>query len=308
MSMNLEYCPLCEGTEFRELFSASDPHYGIPGTHRIVRCRLCSLVFLDPMYSDAELAAFYGMISTEYFAYQDHLQQNSGKEFLKRVLGYCAGTKDPAFERPGAVLDLGCGTGWFLQRMRARGWQAFGVEVSREAAKMGRESHGLEIFNGTLQQANFPSQFFDYVRSNHSFEHLSCPDATLEEIRRILKPNGKLFIGVPNIDGLYSRIFRQHWWHLAAPLHTFGYSKRTLSEFLAKHGFRVEKVSYNSDYFGLVGSLQIWLNRNTGGTSMQGSLVNFHPVRLLCQWATNCVDLAGQGDAMEVIGVKVESR
>jgi SAM-dependent methyltransferase len=256
------------------------------------------------MYSEQELAAFYGMISTEYFAYQDHSRHDRRKELLKRVLGYYTGTTDPEFDSPGTVLDLGCGTGWFLERMRARGWRAFGVELNGEAARFGRESHSLEIFNGTLQQAKFPAGFFDYVRSNHSFEHLNCPDSTLDEIRRILKPKGKLFIGVPNIGGLYFKVFRQYWWHLTAPLHTFGYSKRTLSQLLAKHGFRVGKVSYNSDYFGLIGSLQIFLNRNTGRTSMRGRLVNSHLGRLACQWITNGVDFANLGDGLEVTSVK----
>jgi hypothetical protein len=59
MSKLLSYCPLCTGTHIEQLYEASDPHYGIPGSYRVVRCTDCSLVFLNPMFSDEELTALH---------------------------------------------------------------------------------------------------------------------------------------------------------------------------------------------------------------------------------------------------------
>jgi predicted SAM-dependent methyltransferase len=190
--------------------------------------------------------------------------------------------------------------------MRDRGWTVSGVEINPSAAALGRHSKGLDIFSGTLQQAEFPDNYFDYIRSNHSLEHISCPGGTLDEVHRILKPNGKLFIGVPNIDSLSARLFKQYWWHLCAPVHTFGYSIKTLSRLLAKHKFRVERISCNSDWFGILGSLQIWMNRENGKKSMDGKLANIYLVRLFCQWIANLADLAHQGDMIEVTAMKAE--
>jgi len=303
MSKPLRFCPLCEATSFKELYIARDRHYGIPGSYRVVRCADCSLTFLNPTFSDQELAGLY---PHDYYAYQDNFRTNRWKQLVKRLLGYSVGTKEPHFETAGTVLDVGCGSGWFLDAMRGRGWIAYGVEISESAAKLGQESRGLQIFQGTIRDADFPSEFFDYVRSNHSFEHMSCPNDTLNEIQRILKPRGKLLIGVPNVDSLNARVFKQHWWYLGAPVHPFNYSVKTLSRMLAKHNFRVERVSFNSDYFGLLGSFQIWLNSGNGKKSMEGSLVGSHLLRLISQWVTNLVDLVGSGDEVEITATKVQ--
>jgi len=303
MSEELQVCPLCGTGRFKELYVAKDRHYGIRGFHRIVRCNECFLVFLNPMYSGEELAAFY---PNDYYAYQDNFATSRWRQLARRILGYLVGTKEPKFERPGTVLDLGCGSGWFLEHLRAQGWSTYGVEISDQAAVLGRESRGLQIFSGTLQEAKFPSEFFDYVRANQSFEHMSCPNETLDEIYRILKPKGKLLLAVPNVASVNAHIFKQYWWHLCAPVHAFNYSKETLLRFLKKHQFQVERVSFNSDYFGILGSSQIWLNRKNGKKSGEGWVVNNYPLRFVCQCVANLLDFAGQGDLIEITAVRRE--
>jgi SAM-dependent methyltransferase len=261
-------------------------------------------MFLNPMLSDEELNALY---PTDYYAYQDNFRRSRWKELAKGLLGYKIGTKDPHFETPGTVLDLGCGSGWFMHSMRARGWTTYGVEISKAASALG-ESKGLQIFHGTLQQANFPSDFFDYVRSNHSFEHMSCPNETLDEIHRVLKPQGRLLLGVPNVDGLYAKVFKKYWWYLGAPVHPFTYSVRTLLQMVAKHGFSTERVTYNSDSSGLLGSLQIWSNRNNQRKSTEGFLINTVPLKVVCHWLAKFVDLFRLGDAIEVTARKISRR
>lgn len=300
MSQALQHCPLCNADDFRELYLTSDRHYGISGLYRVVRCLKCFLVMLNPMYSDAELAALY---PSDYYAYQGNIQVRQWRQFIRRKLGYYLGPRDPYFESPGTVLDLGCGTGWSLEQLRKDGWDTYGVEISEKAASVGN-ARGLRIFPGTLEAAKFPTDFFDYVRSNHSFEHISQPNEALEEIHRILKPKGKLLVGVPNIGSLNARMFKRYWWHLCAPVHAFSYSKDTLCRMLEKHGFRVEGVRFNSDYFGILGSLQIWMNRKDGKKSTDGSLIFNYPLRFVCQCAANLMDLAGQGDMIEITASK----
>lgn len=296
----LTRCPLCETTDIRQIYVARDRHYGIQGQHRVVRCASCALIFLNPMYSDERLASFY---PGDYYAYQEQAKNSPRREALKSLLGYKTGTKDPSFESPGTMLDLGCGSGWLLEKMGSRGWTALGVEISDHAAKLGR-AKGLDIFCGTLQEANFPSEHFDYVRSNHSFEHISCPHETLEEIYRILKPHGKLLIGVPNTKSVSAFVFRQHWWYLTVPVHVFNYSTENLRRLLTQHNFRIERVCLNSDYHGLVGSFQIWLNRKSEKKSTEGKVFNNDLLRLTSQWAVNLIDLLGWGDCVEVTAVK----
>jgi SAM-dependent methyltransferase len=301
VSFDLEACPLCGGQGNVPIYITRDRHYGIPGLYRIVRCAGCSLVFLNPMYSDQELSKLY---PDDYYAYQENSHRSRWKEVVKSIFGYRVGTRDPTFFKPGRMLDLGCGSGWFISSMRDQGWQTHGVEISSVAAELGRKTAALDIFSGTLEQASFPAEFFDYIRSNHSFEHISSPNETLDEIHRILKPHGKLLIGVPNEGSLTSKIFGQYWWYRGVPVHPFTYSVQTLSRLLRKHRFVVEKVAYNSDCCGILGSFQIWLNRENGRRSSEGAMFNSRLLRILCHWSAKFTDLLKLGDEIEITAVK----
>lgn len=300
VSILLTSCPLCSSHELVNLFQARDPHYGIPGMHWIMRCKGCSLVFVNPMYDDAESAQLY---PDDYYAYQEASALPSWKRVCKKILGYRLGTKEPRFGSVGAALDVGCGSGEFLESMNAQGWIAQGVEISAKASRAG-QAKGLQIVNGRLPDAQFPAQSFDYVRASHSLEHMSNPHAVLEEMHRVLKPEGKLLIAVPNVDSWNAKLFKQYWWHLCPPLHAFGYSVHTLSRLLAQHHFRVQRVTFNSDYLGILGSAQIWRNRNNGKKSSDGWLFANRPLRVLCGWLASLADCAHRGDMIEVIATK----
>jgi SAM-dependent methyltransferase len=301
MSFELKTCPLCEGQSHEQIYLAKDRHYGIPGLYPIVRCADCSLVFLNPMYSDEELSSLY---PKDYYAYQNNFHRNRWKETLKTILRCRTGTQDPTFPVPGRMLDLGCGSGWFMSDMRDQGWETHGVEISSPAAELGRKTAALNIFSGTLEQAVFPPEFFDYVRSNHSFEHIARPKETLDEIHRVLKRGGKLLIGVPNEASLTSRVFGPYWWYRGAPVHPFTYSVKTLCELLKKQRFVIEKVVYNSNCCGILGSFQIWLNRGNLRKSSEGVVFNKHLLRILCHWTAKLTDLLKLGDEIEITAMR----
>lgn len=296
-------CPLCGETDLRELFKARDPHYGIPGEYRIVRCAACTLHFVNPMPSDEELASLY---PSDYYAYHDPPKASQWKLKAKKLLGYWQGTKELTFRTPGRFLDVGCGSGEIVDRMRRSGWDAYGVEINASAAARGR-SRGLHISTGTVQRANLAAENFDYVRASHSFEHVTSPHETLDEIHRLLKPDGQLLVAVPNVDSLPARLFKRHWWHLCPPVHPFGYSVKTLKCLLERHGFRVTRVVFNSDYVGLLGSSQIWLNRHNGRKSFDGPVFRNHVLRVLCGWIQKTCDVVKLGDMIEVHAQKAEA-
>ena len=268
-----------------------------------MKCCNCSLVFINPVPSTKELTNLYPEWFYAYQPYEKRLN-NAIKKMIRRILLFKESTSDPKFDKPGRILDIGCGNGSFLNEMK--GWEKFGVEINAQAAKIGNDTGEMNIFAGDLIDAKYPSNFFDYIRSNHSFEHISNPNETLREIHRILKPDGKLLIGVPNINSLYARFFKKYWWFLGAPVHVFNYSDKTLKQMLKKHGFNINKLNYNSDCYGLVGSIQIYLNRNCGKLSEDGVFVKSRIFRILAQLAARLCDLFNTGDSIEVIATKAK--
>ena len=303
MANVLQNCPLCGSTEIKEWLWGTDPHYGIPGRHQFVRCGECALVFLNPMYSDEELKALY---PEDYYAYQEEVQAGRWKTRAKRLLGYWQGTKDPGFEIPGEMLDIGCGAGSFLAAMRDRGWSVRGVEINESAAQKA-QAKGLDVFCGTLQVARLASESFDYIRASHSFEHMTRPHEVLDEVYRLLRPGGKLLIAVPNRRSIAAHLFGKNWYHLCPPVHAFQYSVTSLSRLLTMHDFDVDRIVFNSHYAGMLGSLQIWLNRNTQRRSFEGRAFNNYGLRVLAGWIENAADLLRLGDMIEVTASKALS-
>ncbi|WP_433974527.1 class I SAM-dependent methyltransferase [Tunturiibacter lichenicola] len=301
--MSTQPCIVCQSTISSHLFSTWDRHYGIPGKFNIARCTSCGLVRLDPIPTATELAGFY---DENYYAYEPLKSNSRLKNFVKQIFKAKIKTHDPLFSQPGEFLDIGCGSGDYLHVMRSRGWKVRGVEPSTFGAEEGRRA-GFDIFNGTLDQAKFNTNTFEYVRSNHSFEHMPNPMEVLHEIHRILKPGGKVYIGIPNIDSIPYQIFGKYWWYLGAPVHTYNYTIPTIFTLLERSGFSIQKVYFNSNFASLLGSLQIYVNRNNGKKSADGWLIRNSILRLLCNMAMWAIDLIGRGDAVEVIAQKPTS-
>jgi SAM-dependent methyltransferase len=300
----VERCEVCGSTNFHEHLRARDPHYANEGEFSYSRCNDCGLLFLNPMPTQAYLDTAY---PDGYYSFQPPSLPSPStrafRAFLDLVRPFLLlrlqRTRDPEFEAPGTMLDIGCGAGKFLYQMKSRGWNVKGVEISRQAAEVGRKA-GLDIFGGTLLDANFPAQYFDYIRSNHSFEHVINPREVLREIRRIIKPDGRLFIGVPNVDSWAARIFGPYWYNLGPPVHVFGYTISSLSKLAEQEGFRVERAICNSKITSITGSLQIYVNRNKGLTAEVGGIIRNPLLRLPAHWLTTLADWCRKGDGIEI--------
>jgi SAM-dependent methyltransferase len=295
-------CPLCGGEADAWLKDTRDLHYGIGGSWNYERCRDCAVVFLNPAPTEAFLANAY---DDSYYSYQDFSPEPRWKRWVRRALCFDPGaTGDPRFARPGRVLDIGCGSGQFLYRMKLAGWETHGVELSQKAALIGNEHYQLNIQAGTLSSARLPDAYFDYIRLNHSFEHIPDPLPTLARIHRYLAPEGLLFIGVPNVDGWQARRYGKHWWNLGPPVHPFNYSRRTLTRLLEQQGFEVVRFRTNSNFAGMLGSMQMARNDRAGVYRDSGALFSNPVAMLLSQWLAKLGDLFSAGDCLEIIARK----
>jgi SAM-dependent methyltransferase len=184
--------------------------------------------------------------------------------------------------------------------LRASGWSCAGVEVSDAAVSVAR-TQGLRVEKSL---AAYADASFDYVRANHSLEHVSRPRLVLEEMYRVLAPGGTLFLGVPTNESQNARLFGEHWWYLGTPVHPVTFSTRGLTDLVRAVGFEPVRVSTNSDFGSIAGSFQIFLNRNSRRRSSEGVVFAIKPLLLLGQWLARLQDAFGVGDKLELIARK----
>jgi SAM-dependent methyltransferase len=136
-------------------------------------------------------------------------------------------------KQSGALLDLGCSSGSFLESMRSESWKLYGIEMSPGCARAAEARCGAQVFVGNILDASFPRETFDVITCFDVLEHLFEPRQVMEKVSKWLKPGGIFFVQVPNIDSAEARVFGTYWHGLELPRHLFHYSPESL-KFLAR--------------------------------------------------------------------------
>ena len=260
-------CDFCGSTEADPVMSGPDRFCGLPGEFHVVACRQCGLARTNPQPTVETLGAAYPD------AYSPHRAEVAAPEpprgFLRWVLvnyrGYPLGERGcpvlrtfawPAaklklrnrkfvgyldYEGDGRLLDFGCGIGRYVAQMAAAGWKAEGIDLVPEAVAAGRNA-GLTIHQGTLPGTELPTDYYDLVTLWHALEHVPSPKATLEAVRPLLKPGGRLVVVCPLSDSLAARWFGSAWYGLDLPRHLTHFTRATLRRHVEAAGFAVERT------------------------------------------------------------------
>jgi 2-polyprenyl-3-methyl-5-hydroxy-6-metoxy-1,4-benzoquinol methylase len=247
-------CKLCGGLNQEYIFDVED-HYS-QEFFSLVRCLNCGLIFTNPRPSHLELSkyypdSYYGETGRRFHPIIEKVVQYSRKRMAKKIVS--------KFRVPGRILEIGSGRGTLLYEMAKHDWIAYGTEYSKQLVKEVSKNFGIRVYpTPNLNDCKFPDKYFNVVICFHVLEHMPEPIETLEEIRRIIHPNGLLIIAVPNIDGLTSRITRNNWFGIDAPRHLFHFTPDSLERSLNKTGFRIlsqSTLSLEQDIFGFSQSI-----------------------------------------------------
>lgn len=221
----------------------------------IVKCSSCGLVFRYNLPSQTELIGLYG---NDYFV--DNGANEGGQ-------GYFDYLEDEAFHRlnarrriidieslypvRGAILDVGCAAGFFLDEARMRGWQVTGMEIAEVMAGWAKSNLGLKIVTESFQQADLAERSFDVITMWDYLEHSVDPLGDVEKSHNLLKKDGLLVISTGDISSLTAKIFGKRWHLLTPQHHNFYFSKNTLRSFAEKSGFQTIKIVYETNFYPL---------------------------------------------------------
>jgi SAM-dependent methyltransferase len=149
----------------------------------------------------------------------------------------------------GAVLDIGCSAGGFLEIMSRSSWAVSGIEMSEAMAQRAAKRSGANIFVGDVLAAPFERESFDAVTCFHVLEHMYRPRHVLARIYKWLKPGGVLYLMVPNIDSAGARIFGSSWSGLELPRHLYHFSPRSLRVLIGSTGFDEVSLTTQREVF-----------------------------------------------------------
>jgi 2-polyprenyl-3-methyl-5-hydroxy-6-metoxy-1,4-benzoquinol methylase len=297
-------CPLCGSEKWTLVGVLRDRLLGIEGEFRLVRCQECSLHYLNPQPSRAELARYY---PEEYdpFALPSSVQLSRWQRYS---LSYGLRKRCREVTRQkeaGSLLEVGCATGLFLDAMRATGrWRVCGVDVSEPAVRRAREQFGLEVYHGTLHEAALPAASFDAVAMWDVLEHVPNPRETVREVRRVLKPDGVFVLRAPVLDGWDRRLLGEFWAGWDAPRHLTAFSRQTLHTLLSQADLRVLRAASTAgSYHALALGLRFWARGrlSTAGQERLRRTLEALPLRLAAAPFFYLADRLGKSTLLTVI-------
>lgn len=138
----------------------------------------------------------------------------------------------------GMLLDIGAGTGDFLQEAKNKNWNCIGIEPSEKAKSIA--IHKGVSFAADL--ASLENHSFDVITMWHVLEHVPDLEKQIKELKRLLKPNGTILIAVPNYKSFDAQHYGKFWAAYDVPRHLWHFSKTAIEKLFASENMTIVKI------------------------------------------------------------------
>jgi SAM-dependent methyltransferase len=234
-------CYACGSTKSQKLLDAEDDLTGRPGRFTFVRCLECGLAYQNPRLTIDRIADYY---DDQYIAHRRKRDWGVLTPLVERAMNKLDTDKDRLAARyltltaSSRVLDVGCGAGTFLHRLRT----LYHADVTGVDFKDLSSSPWLEaatFHHGTFDEAPIAADRFDLVTMWHFLEHDYDPLLSLRTARRVMKRRGRLIVEVPRLDSCTFAWFGDRWPGLQAPQHTVLFDRDSLLGLVKQAGLEV---------------------------------------------------------------------
>ncbi|HWC95798.1 MAG TPA: class I SAM-dependent methyltransferase [Candidatus Sulfopaludibacter sp.] len=241
-------CLVCGSEKYALLFRGSDRLYHT--TRRefsVVRCEQCGMVRLDPLPTPEELPSYYP--ENYWFAPDTSTASRMEEAYRRLVLRDHVQFVDRAMRQTrarGPLLDVGCGGGLFLGMMRERGFRVLGLDNSREAAGIAWRRQQVPTVCAMLESAPLPEGSIAGLTMFHVMEHLYDPRAYLAAAHRLLAPDGRLIVQVPNAASWQARLLGSAWNGADVPRHLSDFRASDIASLIESGGFEVVRQKFFS--------------------------------------------------------------
>lgn len=233
-------CPCCNSLNINEVMVTHD--FSVTKElFSIWQCNNCTVRFTQNIPDIASITPYYK--SSAYISHTDtksgminkvyHIVRNITLQSKKKLI-----LKETNLNK-GSLLDVGAGTGAFINTMQHAGWQINGLEPDETASNIALQKFGLKF-----QQPNhiyqLPDNAFDAITLWHVLEHVHDLSGYMQNFARLLKPEGKLFIAVPNYKSSDAEIYNKYWAAYDVPRHLYHFSAKSMNLLATKYGFVIK--------------------------------------------------------------------
>lgn len=210
------------------------------------------LLKTHPQPNNEELQKYYQ--SEDYISHTDakrswfekiyHLVKQKAVRDKVSLIEYYNGSK-------GIVLDIGSGTGDFLAEAKKQNWKTVGMEPSDKAKSIAKQK-GVCLVESYDE---LEDHYFDVITMWHVLEHVPDLDFQINELKRLLKPDGTIIIAVPNYKSFDAHFYGKYWAAYDVPRHLWHFSKKAIQHLFAEKNLKLVDIKpmwFDSFYVSLL--------------------------------------------------------
>jgi 2-polyprenyl-3-methyl-5-hydroxy-6-metoxy-1,4-benzoquinol methylase len=137
------------------------------------------------------------------------------------------------------ILDIGCGTGDFLNACKKNNFEVFGVEPNEKANQIANKKIGDKLVKNLNE---ISESTFDVITMWHVLEHVPNLEEYISQIKKLLKPSGYLIVAVPNFKSFDAVYYKQFWAAFDVPRHLWHFSKKTIQTLFSRKQITIIKI------------------------------------------------------------------
>jgi 2-polyprenyl-3-methyl-5-hydroxy-6-metoxy-1,4-benzoquinol methylase len=248
-------CPVCKTSQSRFVLRAID--HSVSGeSFEIWACPQCTLRYTYDAPDSSSISRYY-----RSDAYISHSNTRRGLvnrlyHFVRRRTLHSKYKLLSEFTRKktGTHLDIGAGTGAFVRYMHENGWQSTGLEPDEAARLNALQCHQANLLDAA-ELYRLPEMHFDAITLWHVLEHVHELYPYLLQIKKILKPDGRIFIALPNYTSYDAAFYQENWAAYDVPRHLYHFSPASIRYLLHAAGLKLQAIRpmwYDSFYISLL--------------------------------------------------------
>lgn len=241
-------CPICKNKQFKKYLEVED-HTVSQEKFQIVECMNCGFKFTNPRPNQEEIGKYY---KAESYISHTNTTKSVIAKIYHTVRKYTLKNKVDLINRlspqKGKLLDVGCGTGMFLNEARENGWIVKGIEPNSDARRIAEDINKTIIETEIL--TSFKNEKFKIITLWHVLEHIHLLNETINWLKERILENGIIIIAVPNYESKDAKIYREQWAAYDVPRHLYHFSQKSIKELFEREGLKlVETLPMKFDSF-----------------------------------------------------------
>ncbi|MFA9212646.1 MAG: class I SAM-dependent methyltransferase [Candidatus Methylacidiphilales bacterium] len=236
----LTTCLVCGNSEFTTELTCKD-FVATNESFDITRCKKCSFLFTNPRPDSTEIGKYY-----QSDKYVSHAGKKEGLGIMYKIYDIVRNYNIKQkldliknYHNSGKLMDLGCGLGYFLDgAVKDKTYHCVGVDVSEEAINYVKDTFGYKVFNEN-ELDSFQENSFEVITQWHVMEHVHYLNERMIQLYKLLKPDGTMFIAVPNSNSWDAKNYKEFWDGYDVPRHLYHFNQNSFKLLMEKHGFKI---------------------------------------------------------------------